>query len=141
MQNVSLVQREAEVISPQVKIAQEETIKFTVFFRLNSKSIGPDDRNKVKELLEGQYRLKSIKVTGRADPIGFSAHNQRLAQKRAQAMEELLESVGAQPEVIVTETRVEQSNLETDVKKVGGEPRTLGQKSRRVDVVVVRIKQ
>lgn len=139
IQTPVIVRQVVEQQKPEIH--HEETLKFTVYFKLNSATIDQIDRSKVNELLNGKYRWKSIHVTGRADPLGASGHNQKLAEKRAGAMVQVLALAGVPTSSVSQDIRVEMSAGESGFHKLGIDPRTPGQKSRRVDVVVVRIKQ
>ena len=134
------------LIAPKsiVSMAQNEvteTLRVSIFFKLNSSGISPSERAGLRSLLGSGGPWKSILVTGRADPVGADALNQKLSRNRAQEISVLLEEAGVERRTISGDARVELSKVNAEAITFSKVPNRLDQQSRRVDIELVRTKK
>lgn len=106
------------------------------FFAFDSAEIRPEARDNLQQVAELITRgpiVGRVSVVGHTCDIGPEAYNQRLSNRRAEAVRRELEGLGVDPEAIVTEGRGESDPL---VPNTSEENREL---NRRVDVEFIRV--
>jgi outer membrane protein OmpA-like peptidoglycan-associated protein len=136
---VSLVATKSIVSMAQNEVT--ETLRVSIFFKLNSSTISAPERAGLKAILASGGPWKSILVTGRADPVGADSLNQKLSRKRAQEISVLLETAGMERGIVSGDVRVELSKVNAEAITFSKTPNRLDQQSRRVDVELVRTKK
>jgi outer membrane protein OmpA-like peptidoglycan-associated protein len=118
-----------------------EKVALTTFFKLNASTLSDVQKSKLSGLVSGSYSWKSIRVIGKADPLGPRELNEKLAMARAQEMKGVLVAAGLPESQIELESRVETSAAEERNYVVGQLPATIAQQSRRADVEILRVKK
>ena len=136
---VTLTAPKSNVSTAQNEVT--ETLKVSIFFKLNSTTISSSERTGLKALLASGGPWKSIMVTGRADPVGANSLNEKLSRHRAQEISVLLEAVGVAKGAVSSDVRVELSKVNAEAITFSKTPIRLDQQSRRVDVELVRAKK
>jgi len=104
-----------------------------MFFDFDKSLLKPAGKTKLKELVE---KIKSIRVevlivVGHTDNVGTHAYNQKLSERRAEAVKAYLVSLGVAKNSIYTEGKGESAPV-ADNKTAAGRG-----KNRRVEVEVV----
>ncbi len=105
---------------------------FSLYFESGTNRLTPESRKWMDEIIEAiaARRSTDISVVGHTDRVGAADLNHRLSLKRAQAVKELLEKKGVEPEIIHLDAHGESNPLIKTADEVA-EPR-----NRRVDVTV-----
>ncbi|MGE5386650.1 MAG: OmpA family protein [Betaproteobacteria bacterium] len=125
---------------------QKLTLAADTLFDFDKAVLRPQGRDKLNELVKGMgdIRLELITAVGHTDRIGTDAYNQRLSERRAQAVKAYLVSQGVDANRIQVEGRGEKQPVTGDAcKNMGresGRNRKLVdclQPDRRVDVEVI----
>ncbi len=92
-----------EAPAPVAPTVETVDIKGAALFGLNSAKLSAEGKaalDQVIEQLRGFDKVKSITVTGHTDSTGSAAYNQKLSEKRAQAVVNYLVSKGVNPALL-----------------------------------------
>ncbi len=125
---------------------QKLTLAADALFDFDKAVLRPQGRDKLNELVKGMgdIKLELVTAVGHTDRIGTEAYNQRLSERRAQAVKAYLVSQGIDANRIQVEGRGETQAVTGDAcKNMGresGHNRKLVdclQPDRRVDVEVI----
>lgn len=122
----------------RVALTQEER---TVYFAFNRATLSPEAKERLDtlaEVLKSDQSVKEAKVVGYADRIGSVSYNDRLSQKRAEAVRDYLITRGY-TNARVTETRwVGKSKPSTNCPATEKRPQLIEclQRDRRVEVEI-----
>ncbi len=131
------VEKKAE-IAPRQEIAQEER---TVYFGFNKATLSPESKRKLDSLagiLKTETDVKQANIVGFADRIGSPSYNEKLSQRRAEAVRKYIVSRG------YTRTQVTETRWMGEDAPITQCPNTLSrpalieclQKDRRVEVEI-----
>ena len=106
------------------------------FFAFDKSVLKAEGKAKLKELGENikSISLEVVIVVGHTDSVGTDAYNQKLSQRRAEAVKAYLVSLGVAKNRIYTEGKGE-SQPTADNKTAAGRA-----KNRRVEVEVIGFK-
>lgn len=128
---------EREAHQVEIERLQNESLKITmsseVSFDFNSAVLKPAFHNtldKVADIL-ARYPRTTIRIVGHTDSIGSEDYNQRLSEKRAQAVAWYLEDKGINPRRIQTEGRGESQPRASNDTEAGR------QLNRRVEMLII----
>jgi outer membrane protein OmpA-like peptidoglycan-associated protein len=113
----------------------QEKYKETVYFKLNSSTLSPDDKQKLDDIAQKAQNEKGyiITVAGFADKTGSVALNQTLSEKRADSVVRYLEQQGNVPiQRILTPAGMGTSHEAADNTTSAGR-----KMNRRVEVTVL----
>ena len=86
---------------------QKLTLAADALFDFDKAVLKPEGRAKLDELLASQTQVDSISAVGHTDSIGSDAYNQRLSQRRAEAVKTYLVGKGVPAERIRTDGKGE----------------------------------
>ncbi len=89
-----------KVVKPTVEVV---TLQGKVLFAVNSAKLSPDGKKALDEVVERLRtfdKVKSIVITGHTDSTGSAAYNQKLSERRANAVRDYLISRGVNPALI-----------------------------------------
>ena len=86
---------------------QKLTLAADALFDFDKAVLKPEGRAKLDELLASQTQVDSISAVGHTDSIGSDAYNQKLSQRRAEAVKTYLVSKGVPAERIRTDGKGE----------------------------------
>ena len=114
-------------------VAQKVTLAADVLFDFDKAVVKPEGTAKLDDLL-GKIKgvdLEVIIAIGHTDSIGSDAYNQRLSERRANAVKAYLVSKGIAPNRIYVEGKGEKQSVASNKTKDGR------QKNRRVDIEVI----
>ena len=131
--------RQHQQIKP-VNEEKSEKMIMSAFFKYKAVAMPQSERVKLGEILAGKYEWQTVKIVGRADPIGAHAANMRLALLRAQEMKSALIALGVPEGRIALEGIVEKKAADQTNIALGSVPKNMDQQSRRVDVEILRKK-
>jgi OOP family OmpA-OmpF porin len=109
---------------------QRVTLSADALFDFDKAVVKPEGRSKLDELLGSQTRIDSISAVGHTDSIGSDAYNQKLSQRRAEAVKSYLISKGVPADRIRTDGRGEKQPVADNRTRDG---RAL---NRRVEIEV-----
>jgi OOP family OmpA-OmpF porin len=114
-------------------VQEKVTLSADTLFDFDKAVVKPDARSRLDQLV-GQLRdinLEVVIAVGHTDSIGSDAYNQKLSQRRAEAVKAYLVSKGVPANRVYTEGKGEKQPI-ADNKSAEGRS-----KNRRVDVEVV----
>ncbi len=89
-----------KVVKPTVEVV---TLQGKVLFPVNSARLSADGKKALDEVIERLRtfdKVKSIVITGHTDSTGSAAYNQKLSERRANAVRDYLISRGVNPALI-----------------------------------------
>ncbi len=89
-----------KVVKPTVEVV---TLQGKVLFAFNSAKLSPEGKKALDGVIERLRtfdKVKSIVITGHTDSIGSAAYNQKLSERRANAVRDYLISRGVNPALI-----------------------------------------
>lgn len=110
-----------------------------ILFEFDKASLTPDGRVKIRniaEVLNSQARGRQVAVEGHTDSIGSEAYNQRLSERRAEAVAIGLESAGVSNRRIATRGLGERYPVAPNRHRDGTDNPAGRAKNRRVEVVI-----
>jgi outer membrane protein OmpA-like peptidoglycan-associated protein len=110
-----------------------------VLFEFDKASLTPDARMKIRniaEVLNSQAQGRQVAVEGHTDSIGSEVYNQRLSERRAEAVAIGLESAGVSNRRIATRGFGERYPLAPNSNSDGTDNPAGRAKNRRVEVVI-----
>ena len=118
-------------------VAEKVTFAADVLFDFDKSVIKPEGRSKLDDLA-GKVKNINLEVViaiGHADSIGTDAYNQKLSERRAQAVKDYLVSKGIPASKITTIGKGESQPVATNKTAEGR------QKNRRVDIEFKGVRQ
>lgn len=123
-----------EPVAPPVVIVEEAPAAFSGLFETNSFDLKPEAKEKLDAYADYMKRHPedSIIITGYTDDRGAAAYNQKLSQKRANAVKKYLEEKGISGDRITAEGKGEANPVADNSTPEGR------QKNRRVELNVVK---
>ncbi|EEY98723.1 OmpA family protein [Vibrio mimicus] len=126
----------APVAAPVEKVAVTKTFTFQHLdsgtFANNSAQLKPAMESKLDKLVGylKQYPQATVEVVGHTDSTGSDAYNQKLSEKRAQAVAKALEAQGIEASRITAKGQGESNPIASNATAEGRE------KNRRVELVI-----
>ena len=111
-------------------VRQAIVIQADALFDFDKSVVRPDGKRSIDEALEKVRGtdLEMVIATGHTDSVGTEAYNQKLSERRAQAVKDYLVSKGVPASKITTIGKGESQPVATNKTKEGR------QKNRRVDI-------
>ena len=111
-------------------VRQSVVIQADALFDFDKSVLRPDGKKSIDEALSkiSGVDLEMVIATGHTDSIGTDAYNQRLSERRAQAVKDYLVSKGIPASKVTTIGKGESQPVATNKTKEGR------QKNRRVDI-------
>ena len=87
------------VPEPEAPVAQVVRVELDVKFDFDKAVVKPNSYGDVKNLADfmAQYPATNVEVAGHTDSVGPDAYNQKLSQRRADAVKQVLVKDGVQP--------------------------------------------
>ncbi|WDU63543.1 OmpA family protein [Pseudomonas poae] len=84
---------------PEAPVAQVVRVELDVKFDFDKSVVKPNSYGDVKNLADfmAQYPATNVEVAGHTDSVGPDAYNQKLSQRRADAVKQVLVKDGVQP--------------------------------------------
>ncbi|MGV6860026.1 MAG: OmpA family protein [bacterium] len=125
---------QVEAPAPVAPTVEAVDIKGSALFGLNSSKLsgsGKTALDGVIDQLRGFDKVKSITVTGHTDSTGSAAYNQKLSEKRANAVVNYLVSKGVNPALLTAVGMGETSPIADNKTKAGRA------ENRRVEIDIV----
>lgn len=97
--------------APRGPLIQKITLETDVLFAFDKAELRPEGREKLEEIADGlkDARVNEILAIGHTDRIGSENYNEKLSERRAQAVKEYLVQRGVSEQRIVTEGQGEQN--------------------------------
>ena len=119
--------------APAKPVAEKVTFAADAFFDFDKSVIKPEGQAKLKDLVAKTkaINLEVIIAVGHTDSIGSDAYNQKLSERRANAVRDFLVKQGIEKNRVYTEGKGEKSPVADNKTKEGRA------KNRRVEVEVV----
>ena len=101
---------------PRGPMIQKITLETDVLFGFDKAELRPEGQRKLDEIADGLKgaEVNEIVAIGYTDPIGNEQYNEKLSQRRADAVKEYLAQKGVSSERIQTEGRGEQNPVTGD---------------------------
>jgi OmpA-OmpF porin, OOP family len=101
---------------PRGPMIQKITLETDVLFGFDKAELRPEGQRKLDEIADGLKgaEVNEIVAIGHTDPIGNEQYNEKLSQRRADAVKEYLAQKGVSSERIQTEGRGEQNPVTGD---------------------------
>jgi OmpA-OmpF porin, OOP family len=123
----------APVPTPPPAVASKVTFSADAFFDFDKSVLKPEGRAKLDELASKvqDINLEVIVAVGHTDSIGSDAYNQKLSERRAQAVKAYLESKGIDKSRVYTEGKGEKQPVADNKTREGRA------QNRRVEIEVV----
>ena len=111
-------------------VRQSVVIQADALFDFDKSVLRPDGKKSIDDALSkiSGVDLEMVIATGHTDSIGTDAYNQRLSERRAQAVKDYLVSTGIPASKVTTIGKGESQPVATNKTKEGR------QKNRRVDI-------
>ena len=122
-----------KVAPPPAPAPTQRTLAADALFDVDKAEIKPAGMEKIDKLaaeLRGASKIESILIVGHTDSKGSEAYNQRLSERRAQAVRQALEARGVPAGVLRSEGRGEAQPVADNRTKAGRAA------NRRVDIEV-----
>lgn len=122
---------EEVVVTPVVKTFETKLVD-SGSFALNSSELKEESKSILDELVQfmNQYPQANVEITGYTDSSGAAAYNQKLSEKRAQSVANVLESEGIDSSRITVSGEGENNPIASNETREGRE------QNRRVEIVV-----
>ena len=100
---------------------QKVSVKGVARFDFDKANVNTDDGGKLMSEVRSMKNVtwQTISVTGHTDSVGSDAYNQRLSQRRADAVQAFLIEKGVKPERIRTDGKGESSPIATNATAEG----------------------
>lgn len=111
-----------------------KAVSETILFAFDSSTIKPDQADKLDGIilsLGKDINMYTLHVTGHADPVGTNSYNQKLSEKRTQAVSAYLKNRGVDSTTLHTVSKGESEPL---VSCTGKTPNVCNQPNRRVQI-------
>ena len=108
------------------------TVRNEILFDFDSASLRSSSRDELREMAQvfNKYRDTTIAVNGHTDSTGSAAYNQRLSQRRANAVSNYLDDLG------VSGSRIDASGYGESQPKATNASASGRQQNRRVEIYV-----
>ena len=125
-------QQLAEPTPPPAPLPEKLSLSTDALFNFDKSDLRPDGKAELDNLLDRMRaaNVDEVKLVGHTDAIGTDAYNQKLSERRADAVKAYLVSQGMPAEKIQTEGRGKREPVADNKTKEGR------QENRRVDVSV-----
>ena len=120
-------------VAPPAAVASKVTFAADAFFDFDKAVLKPEGKAKLDDLaskVQG-INLEVIVAVGHTDSVGSDAYNQKLSERRAQAVKAYLESKGIDKSRVYTEGKGEAQPVADNKTKAGRA------QNRRVEIEVV----
>ena len=100
---------------------QKVSVKGTARFDFDKAAVNPEDGTKLMTEVRSMKNVtwQTISVTGHTDSVGSDAYNQKLSERRAQAVQAFLIEKGVKPERIRTNGRGESAPIADNATAAG----------------------
>lgn len=123
----------AAAAAPAPAVASKVTFAADAFFDFDKAVLKPEGKAKLDDLVSKVQgiNLEVIVAVGHTDSVGSDAYNQKLSERRAQAVKAYLESKGIDKSRVYTEGKGEKQPVADNKTKDGRA------KNRRVEIEVV----
>lgn len=138
---VEVIPEPAPEPEPVEMVSQEER---TVYFAFDSSVVSEEELKKLATLakaVNGSKSVNNVRVVGYTDTIGASAYNEKLSNKRAQAVVDLLNpmiALDVQKDDLQVRGAGEATGADCKLLKTLAERKECHQKQRRVEVQLDR---
>ncbi len=119
--------------APAAPIAADAAKKFAVFFDFDSATVG--NVSQIAQYINGLAQVANVSLVGHADPIGNSAYNMALSQRRAVNVANALTNEGVKPSSISVDYQGESAPV-AQCSGRGAELISCLRADRRVDVQI-----
>lgn len=123
----------APVAAAPVPTSEKVTYAADAFFDFDKATLKPEGKAKLDEIVAGLQNMdvEVVVAVGHTDSIGTEAYNQKLSERRAEAVKAYLVSKGVDPQKVYTEGKGEAQPIGNNKTREGRA------KNRRVELEVV----